>query len=141
MKQKSLTLVLAIAGVFSFVTPVMAQDTSQADYIKLECADGSSRLISALNLTMTIRDGSLVASNGSENLSIDLANLASLTFSNSQQGIASIDPDTAVGPFEVFSIDGVLQTTVNSIDQCHRTLPPGVYILKCDKGSFKFAVM
>lgn len=121
--KKWLTSLLAVAAMQS----IQAADY---DYLTIVETDGTRTSLTAVGLTITFSDGSLVATNAntSETKTVSLTNLASLNFSTTNEtttGISSIEADG----FNLGEAEAVYDLSGRQIPE-GTSLTRGIYIIK-----------
>ncbi len=102
-----------------------------------DCADGSRHSIASENLTISIRNGLLTASNGVEQLELEAATVTRFFFGEGSGVEASGISDNGV---EVFNMEGERVGRFESMAGSFSSLRPGVYVVKADGGSYKIRV-
>ncbi|MGM9865248.1 MAG: hypothetical protein ACI30P_03120 [Muribaculaceae bacterium] len=107
-------------------------------YLKFTHADGSEHVIKVEGLTITPTDGKLVATNGTETLTLESADLAKMAFA-STNGVEDIAA-AAQGPVQVYSLSGCALKTYPGIEEAKAALAPGLYIVKQAGKVVKLAV-
>lgn len=108
-------------------------------YLKFTHTDGSEHVIEVEGLTITPTDGKLVATNGTETLTLESADLAKMAFA-STNGVEDIAADAAQGPVQVYSLSGCALKTYPGIEEAKAALAPGLYIVKQAGKVVKLAV-
>lgn len=121
--KKWLTSLLAVAAMQS----IQAADY---DYLTIVETDGTRTSLTAVGLTITFSDGSLVATNAntSETKTVSLTNLASLNFSTTNEtttGISSIEAES----FNLGEAEAVYDLSGRQIPE-GTSLTRGIYIIK-----------
>lgn len=113
--------------------------THAADYqyLVFKSADGTSTSLNAVGLTITFKDGTLVADDGSATATYPLSTLASMSFSNTS-GIAPVS--VGDGPVWVFTLTGSCSGQFSSVEQARKHLQPGVYVIKSKDQTRKMTV-
>lgn len=111
------------------------------DYITFITADGSQQ-IAAANLEMTVSNGNLLADNGATQLSLPLAKLQKMYFSDASGEFTGIDltefnSDAAV---TVFSPEGKQIGSFYDMATAARSLDKGTYIVRQNNNSIKILV-
>lgn len=96
--------------------------------------DGSTRSIAATGLDIKFADGNMVATAGSESLTLPVASLSTMEFVAQSSGVAET---VAVidGPVTVTAINGVEYGSFASAEEAADNLIPGVYVLKYESGA------
>ncbi len=135
MRIICLSLIAAIAMLVS-VPKALASDS---DYMTFQCTDGAVHAISSDNLTISIADNLLIASNGSETLTLDADKVTRFFFGNTAGIVAAIF-DNSDQPVTVISLSGVVIGNYSSIDECLSQLPKGIHIIKSGNKSIKLQV-
>ncbi len=137
MKHKSLLLLFLLMPALS----MMAQSW---DYITFRTADGTERSMTAVGTTITFKDGKIVAANGSDTISWNLADLSSMFFSAQATGIKSAQTQ----PIAVAIVNGQLQVTAPTGSRVSvytadgrlasgNNLTKGLYIVRVNQQTFK----
>lgn len=121
--KKWLTSLLAVAAMQS----IQAADY---DYLTIVETDGTRTSLTAVGLTITFSDGSLVATNvnTSETKTVSLTNLASLNFSTTNETTTGISSIEAEG-FNLGEAEAVYDLSGRQIPE-GTSLTRGIYIIK-----------
>lgn len=121
--KKWLTSLLAVAAMQS----IQAADY---DYLTIVETDGTRTSLTAVGLTITFSDGSLVATNAntSETKTVSLTNLASLNFSTTNETTTGISSIEAEG-FNLGEAEAVYDLSGRQIPE-GTSLTRGIYIIK-----------
>ena len=127
---------------------ILAIGTQAADftykYLVVKVSDGTQTALDAEGLQLTFADGQLVATNGTGSQSFALAQLASMTFSETDGTTTGIDPTAAIGTaggrVEVYTLSGRLVGTFDSASTLDTQLRSGVYVVKQNKKSTKIII-
>lgn len=104
-----------------------------------QTTDGMVKTIDAESLSMTVTDGKLLASNGSESLEFALPDLAKMYFTG-EAALTELlaTADTAVS---VYTADGKQVGNYVSAAKAVESLPAGIYIVAAATGkTFKISV-
>lgn len=124
--MKKILLSLAIAALS---LPAFADELN----LVFTTSDGSTWPIAASSLEIKFVDGNMVATNGSESLTLSVASLSSMKFASKAAGVA--EESVAVdGEVSVTGINGVGFGSFQSADEACSNLAPGVYLLKHKSG-------
>ena len=122
---------------------ILALTTSHADdypYLTFETQDGTTQSVAVSGLTLTIADGNLIATSGTETLTLALSDLTKMYFASEATSIDELTTKLpADGVAEVYTLAGVSlgQRTLNTL---HSTLDAGVYIIKVNGQTLKVMV-
>lgn len=121
--KKWLTSLLAVAAMQS----IQAADY---DYLTIVETDGTRTSLTAVGLTITFSDGSLVATNAntSETKTVSLTNLASLNFSTTNETTTGISSIEAEG-FNLGEAEAIYDLSGRQIPE-GTSLTRGIYIIK-----------
>lgn len=118
MKKFILMFLLVCAGMMQ---------AGEYAYLVFNNTDGSATVLSVSNLKMNVAGTSLQVTNETENVSLELANLASMQFSNDPTAIENVlDGDKAV---DVFTPLGLKIGHYDNLLQAAGSLPKGVYVI------------
>lgn len=100
------------------------------DYLTIVETDGTRTSLTAVGLTITFSDGSLVATNAntSETKTVSLTNLASLNFSTTNETTTGISSIEAEG-FNLGEAEAVYDLSGRQIPE-GTSLTRGIYIIK-----------
>ncbi|MBR4387804.1 MAG: hypothetical protein IKT00_01335 [Prevotella sp.] len=123
-----------IAGILC--TLVLGMRASDYKYLQFTLTDGTTQSIAATGANISFSDGTLIATNGENTLSIPVANLEKMAFSNEEDitGIKTIDIETLPQDEDITIFD--LQGRQVTKDHMRK----GIYIVKtCDK-TFKITM-
>ncbi|MBO4827344.1 MAG: hypothetical protein J5506_08950 [Prevotella sp.] len=103
------------------------------DYLVFRLQDGTLQSVNAVGTTITFDGTNAVVTNGSNRLTLPVANLASMFFSNdaSATAIKSIDSDDSSDEAEYYTLGGV---KVDRMEQ------GGVYIIRKNGKTYKQVV-
>lgn len=107
-------------------------------YLAFQTADGY-RNISAQSLEMKFADGQIVASSGSETLSLTVADLSRMFFSTEPAAVTDVTAESQ-GRVAVYTIDGVCLGNFSSASSAEASLTKGVYIIKGKNATHKIAI-
>ena len=118
-------------------TTMLAGDYNYMTFTK---ADGTAASIGVSNLEMTISDGKLVATNGSETLTLTPADLAKMAFTENATAITSATTDSNDGTVKVFNAAGMYVGEYANADEARQHLTAGVYIIKSKSLTSKLSV-
>jgi len=126
--KKRFLLSLALLLVLGMNTKAYAADYA---YLTLTEQDGTKTSLTAVGLTITFSDGNLVATNSttSESKTLSLSNLASLSFTVSDE---TTGIDGVKTSFSIAEADAIYDLTGRQVPS-GSSLPKGVYLIK--KGS------
>ena len=122
---------------------ILALTTSHADdypYLTFETQDGTTQSVAVSGLTLTSADGNLIATSGTETLTLALSDLTKMYFASEATSIDELTTKLpADGVAEVYTLAGVSlgQRTLNTL---HSTLDAGVYIIKVNGQTLKVMV-
>ncbi|MGM9853352.1 MAG: hypothetical protein ACI30N_05230 [Muribaculaceae bacterium] len=124
------------------VIALVAMSTASAydfPYLKFTHADGRELVIGTDGLTIAPVDGKLVATNGSETLTLTPAELTKMAFA-ATNGVGDITAEAAEGPVQVYSLSGCVLKSYTGIEEARADLAPGLYIVKQAGKVVKLAV-
>lgn len=134
MSKHILLLLLLIAIPFG---TVMADEYNYLTFTK---SDGTASSINISNLKLSVSGSNIIATNGSETLTLTLADLAKMAFTESSTAISAVTTDSTNESVEVFSITGAHIGTFANADEARGQLKTGVYILKSKSLTSKLSV-
>lgn len=131
MKKSVLSLIFAatcgIAGAAGFQSMQFATQSGEPQYMPLE------------GLEIVFQNGNMLAVAGERSLTISLADLVSMEFSDDEAGVAFTFKDGE--PFSVYSASGIYCGKFDSFSVMKDSLADGVYVIKKNDGtSFKINV-
>ena len=125
MKKRLLLLMMMIGAV--------AAHADTYPYLTFITTDGTKTSLPASGLSLAISGSSLVATNGSTSKTFTLTDLSSMHFSETSEssttGIDIVGATTTEGKVKVFTLNGVLMGTYDSLEAAKSTLPPGIYVI------------
>lgn len=101
--------------------------------MQFRTADGATHYIAIEDLNITFVDGQMMASAGESSLTLPLASLVSMEFSDVDAGVDEVFGATAA-EVTVYSIDGICRGRFASAEASVAALESGVYVVKCDNG-------
>lgn len=151
MKQRETLLAVALMA-------ATAAGAADYGYLTFRQSDGTLQSLTAMGLQMKFQDGKLVATQGTETLTLDAASLAAMYFSESattgiktlkQSGVSvkATDQGIAVSAAEgsrvlVSSVGGVLMADVSASSSglAEVSLPKGVYVVSVNGAKTKIIV-
>ncbi len=125
-----------------FVTTAVAQD--RYEFVTFKTADGVEQSLPAMGLSITFKDGKLLAVNGEQSATIALSDISSMFFTYTATGIATpeknavkvrivggkLQIDAPAGSrVSVFTPDGRIVGTEN--------LTKGIYVVRVNEQTFK----
>lgn len=149
MNKAILTGVLVLAA---------AAASAQSPTFRFVTAQGETTVVASENLVITFEDGTLVASNGSQTITLPVTNLVSMNFSDEEvSGGETPDPDPvdpdpdepeqdsiqeimASGECALYSVDGKEQGKFASLEAARKALKPGIYVIKSNGACHKIVV-
>lgn len=127
MKQL-LTLILITISVMA-----MKADFSNVVFTS---ASGDQHFIAVAGLEITFADEMLIATNANATISLPLAQVTSMEFTNNNSNsMDSTTADAANDPVTVFTLDGISHGQYHSANEAVNVLPTGIYIIKYNDGS------
>lgn len=124
------------------VIALAAMSTASAydfPYLKFTHADGRELVIGTDGLTITPVDGKLVATNGSETLTLTPADLTKMAFA-ATNAVGDIAAEAPEGPVQVYSLSGCALKSYAGIEEAKADLAPGLYIVRQAGKVVKLAV-
>jgi len=130
MKRFVLVLILMIG-----ISAVRAYDYP---YLVFQTTDGSSQSIEAEKLVLTFSGSQLVATNGTENLTLTVSDLSKMFFSSTTSGVSQISE--ADGEVEVFTLSGIRMGSYSSVAQALKSLRSGIYVVSSKEKTIKITV-
>ncbi len=134
MTRRLLCLIFAIL--------CLAGVQAASPWLKISQKDGVSREFTADGLTISVSNGMLIVTSGSEQTSLALESLESMEFTGDETGISGITNDDLTGPVEIYATSGILLNTCNTLDEARESLAgkTGVYLLKTKSQTLKITV-
>lgn len=122
-------------ALLSCVVGAMAVPAAFGEYTAMtfKSADGTTHSIGSTGLKIEFVDGSLVATNGTETLTLPLTSLATMEFTGENSGINDISSDLE-GELTLYTTAGIGCGTFKSLDAAKSSLPQGIYIAKSTSG-------
>lgn len=130
MKKLCLSLILAGCAIGAY-----AEGTTMV----FTTTDAVEHSIASKNLTISFVDGMMNATNGSQTLSLPLADLKTMNFSNLVSGLNIIDG--TAGAVAVTSLNGTDCGVYTSLAEAQTQLPAGIYIVRTESDqTFKIVV-
>ena len=131
MKKLVTSLLLSLA------VPLAAVANDGYDYLVFSLQDGTTQTVEALGATITFDGANALVTNGTTQLTIPVANLATMFFSNeaSTTGIGAVEthPSATNGSetTEIYTLDGVRVADMSR---------SGIYIIKKNGRTYKQVV-
>lgn len=127
-----LSFLILFVGTTSAQTPLK---------LAFQTIDGSISSINAKSLSISVSGDNLTASNGTENLTFKLQELAKMYFTGDASGVELIPVNINKGEVSVYTLDGKFAGKFESAASAMSSLTRGIYIVKTsDKKSLKIAV-
>lgn len=117
---------------------VVAALAVRADYsyMLFKSTTGDTHSIAVAGLEITFSQDKLTASNSETSISIPLAQVASMEFSNEgSAGVGSIAADKGCEPVAIYTLTGVKYGEYASVMEAMQNMSAGVYILKYNDGT------
>lgn len=136
MKNGMLFLLLALPA------QVLADDFTY-QYLVLTDSKGKHVSVATSGLSMTVDDGSLVLANDEGTVTLSLATLTMMEFSETKvsdvtTGVSALP--AAGAAIEVFDLRGVSKGTFSTVSQMRGSLPPGIYVVRHNGQSKKITL-
>lgn len=126
-----------------FTALLLPAFTAQAaDYKTLvfETTNGTEA-IDLSSLVLTVKDGSLVATNTTGTETFTLTSLSKMYFSTQDAtGISSVDIEATAAPLEAYNTGGQLAGSFTSFQEAKTSLRPGIYVIRQNGKSYKLTV-
>lgn len=123
--MNKLFLTLAVG----FMSLTAAAETAQMVF---KTVDGTSQSITAAGLDISFTDTDMVATNGTQTVTLPLSDLTSMQFTGLQSGMVSdIAKD---GDVTIVNINGMMLGTYSSAADAARNLASGIYIVRYADG-------
>ncbi len=107
-------------------------------YLVIQTTDGTSQSIEAEKLVLTFSGSQLVATNGTENLTLTVSDLNKMYFSSTSSAVNQISE--ADGEVEVFTLSGVRMGSYSSVAQALQSLRSGIYVMSSKEKTIKITV-
>lgn len=98
---------------------------------------GEHHVMESTGLVITFEEGTLVATNSSQTLTLPVSTLASMGYTDEEPKQDSINEIFAGEGCTYYSTDGVEQGKFASTDAARKALKPGVYVIKSNGASLK----
>ena len=130
--MKSFKCILLAVGLLAS-TEIYALDFP---WLSFKMKDASEITVAADNLTMNYSDGDLVLTSASVSETLPVADIASMTFTNQQDGVDEIN-SVLSEKASYYTSGGVRAGEFKSVDDARRSLPSGIYIVRTGSKSFK----
>lgn len=121
---------LFLASIFASVAVTAYADDA---LMVFKTSDGAIHSIGSSALEIHFADGNMLASNGSQSLTLPLADLKSMEFGN----LSTVISDMAAMPegmVSVTALDGAVCGKFDSVKEAAATLGSGVYVVKYESG-------
>lgn len=131
--KKLLSFIMAVG-------PALAAHAYEYPCLTFQSADGSTTTVSVESLTMTVAGGNLVVKNAETEVTLALAGLGTMYFTDQPAGITAAGTDAAEDGVEVFTLSGLSLGRYESAGQAEARLGSGVYVMKTGKGTRKAVV-
>lgn len=132
---------MLIAAMCMLASSAVAASPVSYPYFSFQTADGTVTSVDASSHIMTLNEGKLIVSNGSESYEFPVTNLSKMYFSTEKTGgvydVLSSDADALK---EVYSVSGVYVGTYTDMATLKSSLQPGMYIVKSSGETQKIAV-
>lgn len=117
----------------------MVSFVAKADYstMTFKTTGGDSHILSVSGLTLAFAQDNLTATNASTTLSLPLAQVESMSFSNDipDSGINAVNSDKTNEKVTVYDINGVEISASNSVSDVLTNLPKGIYLVRYADGT------
>lgn len=113
------------------------------NYLSFQSTDGTTQSVMAESLTMTFADSGekLVANNGTETYSFDVANLSRMFFTTSNlTGISEVTFATSNGELQVYTLSGIYVGKFANRRTLDEAVEAGVYLVRQNGKTLKIAV-
>lgn len=101
---------------------------------------GEHHVMESTGLVITFEEGTLVATNSSQTLSLHVSTLASMGYTDEEPNQDSIKEIFTGKECAYYSTDGVEQGKFASIAAARKALKPGVYVIKSNGASLKIVL-
>lgn len=99
-----------------------------------QTSGGVRHYIDLSGLSISFADDNLTAANASESISIPLADMASMEFSETTSGIDSLSADRNTLAVSVFLPSGTPCGDFSSLEEAKQKLDKGVYVIRYSDG-------
>lgn len=132
MKRTTFTMLLT--------TAVLTSQAEDYKYLTFEKTDGTQQSITAVGLTISYSNQTLTATNGTETLTLSVADLSRMFFSNdSATGISDLSTLEQDGDATVYSLSGQ-QVAQGRLSDVKALLRKGIYVVKQNGKSYKVQI-
>lgn len=117
-----------------------ALNAAEYPYMAIRQTDGSSVVVKSDGLRFSVNNGVMTISHVDGELTLALADLASMRFSTDDTGVESLVADSGL-PVEVYNISGTHIGRYDSVSEAIADIHTnGVYLFKTDKGTAKIRI-
>lgn len=109
-----------------------------ADYSSMmfQTTNGTSHFVGTEGLTITFDDENLTATDGTNTLTLALADIAAMSFSSDLASSVSLElNDKAMEPVTVYLTNGAAFGAYSCIGEAMQSVPAGIYVIKYADGS------
>ena len=130
-----------IPALLLFVAQTASAELYDYPYMAFQTADGTVKTVSVSSLSLTISDGTLIATSGESAEQFTLSDLSKMYFTTEAVATKVQNPEsTEPSEVEVTSLAGIPCGVFSSVEAARQSLPAGMYIVKNSKETFKIAV-
>lgn len=119
--------------------PIATLSAANYNYMVFEDLSGQVKVISALGLTMSIADGKLTATTGTETVEMPVATLSGIYFAQTS-GSSTIDADRLDEEATVYTLQGTIAGRYSTAREAISSLKSGIYLISTKSQTFKIAV-
>ena len=110
-------------------------------YMTFTNTDGTEQSLSVDNLNITFANDNIMATTGDESITLPLADVAKMYFSNSKAEPTGINETASTeGKVIVYNTAGVRIGTFANASQAHSQLEKGIYIIRNNGKTYKMTV-
>lgn len=106
-------------------------------WLTFRLADGSETSLSVENLSFSITNGQLIATNAAGSTTFVLSSLNEMHFSDEATSIARVATESE-SPIRLFSTEGIALGEYANLQAARQAVPRGIYIAKSGHRTFKF---
>lgn len=124
-------------GIALAIAPaVMAADY---DFLIFEFTDGSTVMLPAENLQLSVEKSAIEATSAETSASIPLSKLSKFYFGQDKTSVSFVvvNPTDAI---DVYNLAGVSLGRYESVEALREAVPAGVYVLKTNGATFKIMI-
>lgn len=123
--------------IITFLIAVVATLVARADYstLSFRTEGGATHYLAITGLEISFTQENLTASNRETSISLPLAQIESMAFSDLAAGVNAIDSDKMNGAVSVYSLSGTSLGAYSSFPEALNRVPIGIYLFKYSDGT------